>query len=70
MILSTNVIHINLFFVSEVLMGAASKGLLRTLGLSKGKYYTDILYIAYHYIISYYLANTNIQLHYTLILLY
>ena len=51
-------------------MGAAVKGLPRTLGSSKGKYYTNILYIAYHYIISYYLANTNIQLHYTLILLY
>ena len=70
MVLSNNVIHFNLFFVSEVLMGAAAKGLPRTLGLSKGKYYTNILYIAYHYIISYYLANTNIQLHYTLILLY
>ena len=70
MLLSSNVIHFNLFFVSEVLMGAAAKGLPRTLGSSKGKYYTNILYIAYHYIISYYLANTNIQLHYTLILLY
>ena len=46
MVLSTNVIHINLFFVSEVLMGAAAKGLLRTLGLLKGKYHADILYIA------------------------
>ena len=54
MLLSSNVIHINLFFVSEVLMGAAAKGLPRTLGSSKGKCYTNILYIAYHYIISYY----------------
>ena len=70
MLLSSNVIHINLFFVSEVLMGAAAKGLPRTLGSSKGKCYTNILYIAYHYIISYYFANINIQLHYTLISLY
>ena len=41
-------------FVSEVLMGATSRGLPRTLGSSKGKCYTKILYIAYHYIIPYY----------------